>query len=172
MRRGRWVALLVCAAYGGLAVFADGWPAWGADFGGVPAFVIGMAVFLILVAGRKVSVVKLLLVAVAGAVLIGAIAVFDWLRPATQRTHLGAFVQQIIDGQALTVVLRKFSAMIGITVGNWSLTLLSLVALAFLFFVLDRPSRWGPRRSARPTRSPRRSGRACSARWPAPWSAS
>ncbi|WP_327088394.1 hypothetical protein OIE66_39755 [Nonomuraea sp. NBC_01738] len=143
MRRGRWVALLVCAAYGGLAVFADGWPAWGADFGGVPAFVIGMAVFLILVAGRKVSVVKLLLVAVAGAVLIGAIAVFDWLRPATQRTHLGAFVQQIIDGQALTVVLRKFSAMIGITVGNWSLTLLSLVALAFLFFVLDRPSRWG-----------------------------
>ncbi|MFI6790834.1 hypothetical protein ACIBG4_26250 [Nonomuraea sp. NPDC050383] len=139
----RIVTLLVCSAYGGLAVFADGWPAWGADFGGVPAFVIGLAVFLIMLSGRRVSIVKLLLVAIGGAALIGAIAVFDWLRPATQRTHLGNFVQQIIDGQAWTVVGRKFGAMIGVTVGNWSLTLLSVVALAFLFLVLDRPSRWG-----------------------------
>ncbi|MEU7001532.1 hypothetical protein [Nonomuraea sp. NPDC046570] len=139
----RIVAVAACAVYGGFAVFADGWPAWGADFGGVPAFVIGLAVFLILLSGRKVSVVKLLLVGLAGAALIGAIAVFDWLRPAAQRTHLGTFVQQIIDGQAWTVIGRKFSSMIGITVGNWQLTLLSLVALAFLFLVLDRPSRWG-----------------------------
>ncbi|MFI6602941.1 hypothetical protein ACIBHX_42400 [Nonomuraea sp. NPDC050536] len=145
--RGRGLArplvVLVCAAYGGLAVFADGWPSWGADFGGVPAFVIGVAVLLILLSGRRVSVVKLILVAVAGAALISAIAVFDWLRPAEQRTHLGTFVQQVIDGQAGTVVWRKFSAMVGVTVGNWSLTLLTVVALAFLFFVLDRPSRWG-----------------------------
>ncbi|MFG3437707.1 hypothetical protein ACGF0J_10740 [Nonomuraea sp. NPDC047897] len=139
----RSVSLLVCAGYGGLAVFADGWPAWGADFGGVPAFVTGLAVFAILLSGSRVSVVKLLLVGVAGAALIGAIAVFDWLRPAARRTHLGAFVQQVIDGQALTVIGRKFGAMVGVTVGNWSLTLLSLVALAFLFLVLDRPSRWG-----------------------------
>jgi hypothetical protein len=135
--------VLVCGAYGGLAVFADGWPSWGADFGGVPAFVIGLAVFLILLAGRRVSIMKLLLVGVAGGVLIGGISLFDWLRPAAQRTHLGNFVQQIIDGQAWTVIWRKFSAMIGVTVGNWSLTLLSLVALAFLFWVLNRPSRWG-----------------------------
>ncbi|MEU7893796.1 hypothetical protein AB0B45_13115 [Nonomuraea sp. NPDC049152] len=142
-RLGRPLVVLLCAAYGALAVFADGWPAWGADFGGVPAFVIGLAVFLILLSGRKVSLLKLLLVGLAGAVLIGTIAFADWLRPADQRTHLGTFIQQIIDGQALTVVWRKFSSMIGITVGNWQLTLLSLVALAFLFFVLDRPSRWG-----------------------------
>ncbi|MEV2272780.1 hypothetical protein [Nonomuraea africana] len=142
-RLRRIVVVLLCAAYGAFAVFADGWPGWGADFGGVPAFVIGLAVFLILLSGRRVSLVKLLLVGLAGAVLIGAIAFADWLRAADQRTHLGTFVQQIIDGQALTVVWRKFSSMIGITVGNWQLTLLSLVALAFLFFVLDRPSRWG-----------------------------
>ncbi|MEV6150484.1 hypothetical protein AB0L53_09090 [Nonomuraea sp. NPDC052129] len=145
LRRGvsRFVTVLVCGAYGALAVFADGWPSWGADFGGVPAFVIGLAVFLILLAGRRVSIVKLLLVGVAGGVLIGGISLFDWLRPAAQRTHLGNFVQQIIDGQAWTVIGRKFSAMIGVTVGNWSLTLLTLVALAFLFRVLNRPSRWG-----------------------------
>ncbi|MET7333376.1 hypothetical protein [Nonomuraea sp. NPDC005650] len=139
----RVVVVAMCALYGGLAVFADGWPSWGADFGGVPAFVIGLAVFLILLSGKRVSVLRLLLVGLVGAVFVGALSVFDWLRPDAQRTHLGNFVQQIIDGQAWTVVGRKFSAMIGVTVGNWSLTLLSLVALAFLFLVLDRPSRWG-----------------------------
>ncbi|MFI6741439.1 hypothetical protein ACIBI9_51710 [Nonomuraea sp. NPDC050451] len=139
----RVVVVAACALYGGLAVFADGWPSWGADFGGVPAFVIGLAVFLILLSGKRVSLLRLLLVGLVGAALVGALSVFDWLRPDAQRTHLGNFVQQIIDGQAWTVVGRKFSAMIGVTVGNWSLTLLSLVALAFLFLVLDRPSRWG-----------------------------
>ncbi|MFF3437907.1 hypothetical protein [Streptosporangium sp. NPDC002721] len=142
-RNRRALALAVCSAYGGLAVFADGWPAWGADFGGVPAFLVGVAVFLILLSGGRISLVKLVLVGLAGGLLIGAIAVVDWLRPTEQRTHLGAFVQQVLDGEAWTVVGRKFGAMIGVTVGNWSLSLLSLVALAFLFLVLDRPSRWG-----------------------------
>lgn len=140
-RRG--LALAVCAAYGGPAVFADGWPAWGADFGGVPAFLVGVAVFVILLSGGRVSPVKLGLAALAGGLLIGTIAVVDWRRAADQRTHLGAFVQQVLDGEAWTVVGRKFGAMIGVTVGNWSLSLLTLVALAFLFLVLDRPSRWG-----------------------------
>ncbi|MGW2216542.1 hypothetical protein ACWCSD_16280 [Nonomuraea sp. NPDC001684] len=139
----RTVVVALCGLYGAFAVFADGSPSWGADFGGVPAFVIGVAVFLILLSGRRVSVVKLLLVGVGAVALIAAISIFDWMRPADRRTHLGAFVQQIIDGQAWTVVGRKFGAMIGVTVGNWPLTLLSLVALAFLFLVLARPSRWG-----------------------------
>ncbi|WP_068920506.1 hypothetical protein [Planobispora rosea] len=142
-RGRRGLALAVCALYGGLAVFADGWPAWGADFGGVPAFLAGTAVFVILLSGHRVSAVKLGLIGLAGTVLIGAIAVADWLRPAERRTHLGTFVQQVLDGEAWTVVARKFGAMVGITVGNWPLTLLSLVALAFLFLVLNRPSRWG-----------------------------
>ncbi|MFF0771747.1 hypothetical protein ACFYUK_22870 [Nonomuraea wenchangensis] len=144
---GRGVSRLVvvgaCALYGMFAVFADGWPSWGADFGGVPAFVIGLAVFLILLSGRRVSLLRLLLVGVAGVAIVGVLSVVDWLRPEAQRTHLGTFVQQVIDGQAWTVVGRKFSAMIGVTVGNWSLTLLTLVALAFLFLVLARPSRYG-----------------------------
>ncbi|WP_346102168.1 hypothetical protein [Nonomuraea maheshkhaliensis] len=145
LRRGlpRVVVVVLCGLYGGFAVFADGWPSWGADFGGVPAFVIGLAVFLILLSGKRVSLLRLALVGLAGVALVGALSVFDWLRPDAERTHLGTFVQQVIDGQAWTVVGRKFGAMIGVTVGNWSLTLLSLVALAFLFLVLARPSRWG-----------------------------
>lgn len=141
-RGKRVLALVVCAAYGLLAIFADGWPGWGADFGGVPAFVLGFAVFFILVMGARVSIGKLVLVGVAGAALISALAIVDWLRPAASRTHLGTFVQQVIDGQAWTVVGRKLGAMLG-TLSNWQLTPLSLGALAFLFFVLARPSRWG-----------------------------
>ncbi|WP_245641902.1 hypothetical protein [Nonomuraea candida] len=139
----RGVVVALCGVYGAFAIFADGWPSWGADFGGVPAFVVGLAVFLILLSGKRVSPLRLLLVGLAGAVIVGVLSLVDWLRPETQRTHLGNFVQQIIDGQAWTVIGRKFGAMIGVTVGNWSLTLLSLVALAFLFLVLARPSRWG-----------------------------
>ncbi|GAA3121724.1 hypothetical protein GCM10020001_047590 [Nonomuraea salmonea] len=105
--------------------------------------------------------------------LVGALSVVDWLRPESERTHLGTFVQQIIDGEAWTIIGRKFGAMIGVTVGNWSLTLLSLVALAFLFFVLARPSRWGVAALGLAYGlTPPRSERACSARSPAPSSAS
>ncbi|MFC7646374.1 hypothetical protein ACFQX6_41695 [Streptosporangium lutulentum] len=142
-RGRRTLALTVCTAYGLFAILVDGWPAWGADFGGVPAFLVGVAVLVILLSGRRVSPVKLGLVGLAGVLLIGAIAVVDWLKPPSARTHLGSFVQQVLDGEAWTVIGRKFGAMIGVTVGNWSLTLLSLVALAFLFLVLNRPSRWG-----------------------------
>jgi hypothetical protein len=144
MERGRRrTALVACAAYGLLAVFADGWPGWGADFGGVPAFVLGLAVLLLLLSGRRASPLRLTLVAAAGVALIAAISFADWSRPAERRTHLGIFFQQVLDGEAGAVVWRKFTAMVGVTVGNWSLTLLSLAALAFLFLVLGRPSRWG-----------------------------
>jgi hypothetical protein len=48
----------------------------------------------------------------------------------------------VIEGDAFAVIGRKLSAMLG-TLGNWELTGLSLAALAFLYLVLARPSRWG-----------------------------
>ncbi len=142
LRRRPRLAVAVCVAYGLLAIAGDGWPTWGADFGGVPSFVLGVAVCMLMVTGRRVSVVRLGLIAVAGVVLIALIAVADYLRPADRRTHLGAFVQQIIGGEGGSVVGRKLGAMLH-TLGNLPLTLLSLVAVAFLFLVLARPSRWG-----------------------------
>ncbi len=143
IERGRRApALIFCLVYGLLAIFADGWPEWGADFGGVPSFVLGFAVFMLMVSGRRVSIGKLAVVGLAGAVLIGLIATADWLRPADRRTHLGAFVQQLIEGEGGSVVGRKLGAMLS-TLGNLPLTLLSMVALAFLFLVLSRPSNVG-----------------------------
>ncbi|GIH24939.1 hypothetical protein Aph01nite_32490 [Acrocarpospora phusangensis] len=142
LRRRPRLAFALCLGYGLLAIFADGWPRWGADFGGVPSFVLGFAVFMLMLAGRRVSVGRLAVVGAAGAALITVIAIVDWRRPADQRTHLGSFVQQVIDGEGGSVVGRKLGAMLS-TLGNLPLTLLSLVALAFLFLVLSRPSRLG-----------------------------
>jgi hypothetical protein len=141
-RGRRRLAVAVCLGYGALAIAADGWPGWGADFGGVPAFTLGFAIFMIMLTGRRLSPARLAIGAAAGGVLITAIAVADWLRPAERRTHLGAFVQQVLDGEALAVVGRKFGAMVG-TLGNLPLTALAVAALAFLYLVLARPSRWG-----------------------------
>ncbi|GII28503.1 hypothetical protein [Planotetraspora mira] len=142
LRRWRVPALVLCLAYGLLAIAADGWPNWGADFGGVPSFILGFAVFMLLVTGRRVSVIRLAVIGAGGVLAVGLIAVADWMRPADQRTHLGTFVQQVVDGEGASVVGRKLGAMLH-TLGNLPLTLLSLVALAFLFLVLSRPSKWG-----------------------------
>ncbi|WP_308169941.1 hypothetical protein [Acrocarpospora catenulata] len=136
------VGTALCLGYGLLAIFADGWPGWGADFGGVPSFVLGFAVFMLMLVGRRVTIGKLVAVGAAGTLLIGALAVADRLRPPEQRTHLGVFVQQVLDGEAGSVLGRKLGAMLG-TLGNLPLTLLSLVALAFLYLVLARPSHLG-----------------------------
>jgi len=132
----------VVLGYALFAIVVDGWPGWGADFGGVPSFVLGVAVFALLAFGLRISPGRLGLIALGGAVLIAALSVADWLRPADRRTHLGAFVDRVLAGEGWPIVTRKLSAMLN-TLGNVWLTLLALVAVAFLFLVLHKPSRWG-----------------------------
>lgn len=42
--------------------------------------------------------------------VVCAIAIFDWCRPVSHRTHLGNFVQIILDGGLWDVVYRKIGA--------------------------------------------------------------
>ena len=78
----------------------------------------------------------------------------------------------MLDGEALTVVGRKLGAMVG-TLGNLPLTVLALAALAFLYLVLARPSRWGASALGRLYElAPDPPRRPCSARSPARSSAS
>jgi hypothetical protein len=72
---------------------------------------------------------------------VAAVCVLDWLRPVAQRTHLGRFVQTVLDGGAATVVQRK-------AVQNWDLltssplTLLVPVVTVLVGWALARPHRW------------------------------
>jgi hypothetical protein len=89
------------------AVVLDGAPFAGADFGGVIASICGFALLGLSLLGTRPSWPRLLAIAVAAVVVVAAIALFDWARPVGDRTHLGDFVQQIIDGEAWSVVWRK-----------------------------------------------------------------
>ncbi|WP_068924247.1 hypothetical protein [Planobispora rosea] len=139
IRRGRRVAAVaVVAVLGGSAMILGGWPGVGSDFGGVIAFVPGIAVTAMLLAGRRVSAVKLGALVAAGGVTVMAIAYLDYLRPPGSQTHLGRFVGQISSGEAVEVIARKLSAMLG-TLLNPTLMPIVIAAVAFLVYALMRP---------------------------------
>jgi hypothetical protein len=101
-----------------------GLPAVGRDFGGVLAALPGFALLGMLLTRTRVTVLRLVAVLGAAVLAVSTVAVVDWLRPAGDRTHLGRFVEQVLSGEALTVVLRKATANVDIVLGSplvWTL---------------------------------------------------
>ncbi|MFI0486361.1 hypothetical protein [Actinomadura sp. 9N215] len=140
LRAGRkTVALGIVAAIGAFAVAVDGLPSWGSDFGGVLAMVPAFAMLGLMVTGRRVSPLKLGLFCLAGAALVLLISYLN--SKSANPTHLGRFWQDLMDGDAWGVIVRKFNAMLN-SLGYWHLTLPLAAAIGFLFFVLARPTRW------------------------------
>lgn len=138
-RRGLAAALAVTV--GCAAVAIDGWPSWGADFGGVLALVPGTAVLGMMIAGKRVSPVRLGLFCLIGVAMVLALSFGDSLRPAAQKTHLGRFWDQLVNGEALGVIARKAGAMLH-SLGYWPFTVIAIGSLCFLYFVLARPLDW------------------------------
>ena len=141
----RRAAALAVVLIGGFALVVDAMPFWGADGGGPPALLPGLAYLVLAVLGLKLTWKRLLLLAVSVVAVFFLVAGADWLRPASSRTHLGRFVQAIIDGNALDIVIRKGQQNIDILLGNAPLTLLVPAALLFVIYVLARPTSWGSR---------------------------
>ena len=138
--RRRLAAGLV-ALIGVVATVLDGMPGLGSDFGGPPALVPGFAVLALLAAGIRLSWVRLVGVLGAGGLVVTGFAVLDWLRPAEDRTHLGRFVDTVLDGGLGAVVGRKLAQNLANLGGTW-LTLLALAGIALVALVLARPLRW------------------------------
>jgi hypothetical protein len=124
------------------AALLDSWTAWGSDFGGLIAFVPGLATTALLVAGRRVSFLRLQLLRATGMAIVLGVAYIDHLRPPSEQTHMGRFFGQLVEGNSLPWLERKFTAMLH-TFGN--LTLMPVVVAGFLFvlLVLHRPGRAG-----------------------------
>jgi hypothetical protein len=143
--RRRW--LLPVLLSGLVCVVLIGAPSLGRDFGGVLAAVPGFALLGMLLARIRVTVTRLVAVLAAAVLVVGVVAVLDWLRPASERSHLGRFVAQLLDGQAWTVVSRKAEANVAILLGSslaWML-LVALVAAGWLLrpggLLRSRPGR-------------------------------
>ncbi|MDP9800451.1 hypothetical protein J2S49_000527 [Arcanobacterium wilhelmae] len=133
-RRAPWWALAMAALVGVGAIAIGVWPTFGADFGGAIALVPALVVLLLLASGRRVRVRVLVMLGVGGLALSMLIALADWLRPATSRTHLGNFVQALIDGGAWEIVWRKLSVNLRLLV-SLSHRWIVLAGLVFLVLV-------------------------------------
>ncbi len=88
-------------------IICEGWPSMGTDFGGVIAATPAVLWLALITSGVRVTWPKLVGIVVGAVVVITAISVADWLRGAGRRSHLGNFVQRVVDGDASDVVFRK-----------------------------------------------------------------
>jgi hypothetical protein len=138
-RPSRWtVPAIVCA----LAVVVDAYPGWGSDLGGALALLPAATVLFLTMGGWRVSMGRTIVIGIVTVVVVAAGAVADWTRPAESRSHLGRFIQQIMDGDATAVIARKVSENVAsLTVNPATLTAPLLVA-GVLWLALH-PSRWG-----------------------------
>ncbi|MGL5858987.1 MAG: hypothetical protein ACRC35_11405 [Angustibacter sp.] len=131
-------AAAVVALIGVVVVALDVSPWWGSDLGGPLALVPAFALLALGVLGSRLSARRLLAIGAATVLLLVAVAVVDWLRPAADRTHLGRFVQTAVDGGAWQVVSRKAGQNLDILLGSWMSMLVPVVAALFAL-VLLRP---------------------------------
>jgi len=144
LRRGRkGAAALAVTGIGAAAVVVDGWPAFGADFGGVIAMVPGFAVLAFGVAGVRLSVARMGGVGLVAGAAVSGIALLDWARPPGQRSHLGRFVQQILDGDAGAVLQRKIDANLSSLTRTPPLAVLVPVLVVVLAVIVVRPRQMG-----------------------------
>lgn len=140
--RGRRVlATVAVAVVGVVAMAVDVLPTLGADLGGglvlVPAFVVVATA----ASGLRLTFWRFTGVAAAGVGVVALVGVLDWMRPPEDRSHLGRFVGQVIDGEAVETVVRKALYAVGSVTGGpavWATVLvLVVVGLALL-----GPARW------------------------------
>ncbi|GII92165.1 hypothetical protein [Sinosporangium siamense] len=138
-RRGwRGRAAVVVVMIGGAAMLVGGWPGAGSDFGGVVAFVPGIAVTALLVAGRGLSPLRVAVLCGAGGAAVTAIAFLDHLRPVGEQTHFGRFFSLLVSGEAWPIVARKLAAMAA-PLSHPVLGPIVVAAVAAVVFALLRP---------------------------------
>jgi hypothetical protein len=141
---GRRVAAVAAVGAIGLGiVLCQGWPSMGSDFGGVVALTPAVLWLMLALSGVKITWPKLLAIAGLAVLAVGVIAVLDWLRGPDRRTHLGNFVQRILDGDALDVISRKAVAAaetIASPLGIGSLLIGLVLWIAIMTYLVPRVS--------------------------------
>jgi hypothetical protein len=140
-RRTAAVAAVGVVGFG--IVLCEGWPTMGSDFGGVIALTPAVLWLMLALSGVKITLPKLLVIAGAALLVVAAISVLDWLRGADQRSHLGNFVQRVLDGDALDVISRKAVASaetVASPLGIGSLLIGVVLWIVIMTYVVPRTS--------------------------------
>ena len=140
-RRASW---LLVAVLGGAALLLDGAPQVGADMGGAITLVPTLVVLGAGLAGTRLAWPRLLATVVLTVGVVGGFAAWDYSRPFPERTHLGRFVQQVVDGSAWHTLTRKAWALVAPFVTSAMALTALVVGLAVLGGAL-----WWARRELR-----------------------
>lgn len=137
----RVVASLIVFGFGVVVGLIDGWPAFGADFGGMIALIVGFGLFALLISPRGLSLRGVVLILLAGAAFAVIVSFADYLRPEDSRTHLGDFVASVLGGDSSSTIGRKLAA----SINSFTFTALAPaipVLYALFFWVVLRPGRF------------------------------
>lgn len=140
-RRASW---LLVAVLGGAALLLDGAPQVGADMGGAITLVPTLVVLGAGLAGTRLAWPRLLATVALTVGVVGGFAAWDYSRPSPERTHLGRFVQQVVDGSAWHTLARKAWALVAPFVTSAMALTALVVGLAVLGGAL-----WWARRELR-----------------------
>jgi hypothetical protein len=139
VRTARRCAALAAALLA-VAAFVDASPTVGADLGGALALVPSAVLVVLLLARVGLSARRLPLVVAVAAAPVVALALWDYHRPPSRRTHIGTFVAQVFDGQAGPVLGRKASANLGQLVSSpFVLLVVAAVVLVVIALRSHRP---------------------------------
>ncbi len=133
---------LAVSTIGLVAIVVIALPSWGDKVGGPPALVPGLAVLVLSLLQVRLSWRKILLIGGGTALIVLTIALLDWLRPKESRSHLGRFVQSLIDGGAGDIVNRKLAqnldTLVHTTIFAYLVPLLLIAAAYVLTFPRSR----------------------------------
>jgi hypothetical protein len=106
----------------------------------VLALVPGFLFLGFFLTGTRLSIRRIVSIGAVTAAAVSTFAFLDYQRDPDDRTHLGRFVAQLIDGQAWTVVARKAQANIDVLTGSPVTWLIPIFAVA-VYLMLRRGGR-------------------------------
>jgi hypothetical protein len=144
-------AAVVVALLGLGVVVCEGWPSMGADFGGVLALTPVVLGLLLVWSGLPITWSRVVATGSAVAFTAALISWLDWRRGPAARSHLGAFVQRILDGDAQDIVVRKAVAAGQSILTPVGIGSLAVGALVWLLIFHRLPALTGAFSTLRPT---------------------
>ena len=133
------MAALAVSVYGAAAVIIIAMATWGDKVGGPPALIPGLAVLVLSILKVRLSWRRVFVIGGGTCVVVVTIALLDWLRPKNTRSHLGRFVQSLIDGGGADIINRKLAQNIDTLTHTTVFAYLVPLLLIALAYVLARP---------------------------------